>query len=188
MNLILASGSPRRAEILQNAGYVFEAAPTLADETVPAGTFPQEAVQLLAQRKAQAGRDLFPNDVVLAADTLVALGLQALGKPEDEAQAREMLRSLSNRTHRVYTGVCIASPLGTRAFVCETAVTFLRLTDFAIDHYVKTGEPMDKAGAYGIQGRGCLLVKEIKGDYFNVVGLPIAQTAKLLEDFSIFPA
>ncbi|MBR5991685.1 MAG: septum formation protein Maf, partial [Clostridia bacterium] len=123
----------------------------------------------------------------LAADTIVVLDGEVLLKPKDAADARAMLSKLSGKTHTVFTGVAIMTERETRSFVESTDVTFFELTDEEIDDYIATGEPLDKAGAYGIQGRGSLLVKSINGDYFNVVGLPTAPVARLLKEFGVLP-
>lgn len=187
MALILASGSPRRAEILQNAGFDFHIRPADVDEALPAGTAPADAAYELALRKARAAAKLYPEDVILASDTLVSPGNTILGKPRDAADAARMLRLLSGRTHTVYTGVCVCAAGRERCEVVPTQVEFIRLTDDQIARYIATGEPMDKAGAYGIQGRGCLFIRRIDGDYYSVMGLPICRTAQILEEFSIFP-
>lgn len=178
--IYLASSSPRRRELLELAGISFTVAPADADERFADGTPPEEAVRLLARRKADAVFARYPDGTVLAADTVVALGETILGKPKTPARAAEMLRLLSGRTHEVFTGFCIRSPERCVVEAVRTEVTFYPLTDREIDAYVATGEPMDKAGAYGIQGRGALLVKEIAGDYYNVMGLPIARVVRLL--------
>lgn len=151
MKLILASGSPRRSEILKNAGYEFVVKPTSADESLPGGILPEDAVKLLSERKADAAK-IECSDVVLSADTVVALGDRILGKPSDKAEAFSMLRSLSGKTHSVYTGVTIKSAEKKRVFAVKTDVLFYPLTDDEINAYIATGEPFDKAGAYGIQG------------------------------------
>lgn len=172
--LVLASQSPRRAEILTTAGYEFTVRTADTDETVAELLSPAETVETLARRKALAV-EIGADELILAADTVVALDGAVLGKPKDKADAFRMLRLLSGRTHEVCTGVCLRTKETVDAFSVCTRVTFHTLTDREIENYLATGEPFDKAGAYGIQGRGCLLVKEIEGDYFNVVGLPISE-------------
>ena len=183
--LIVASASPRRRELLAQAGFVFQVEPSDADETLPEGVTPAAAVELLASRKAQSVAEKHPTDVVLGCDTIVALGGEKLGKPQTAADAKAMLRRLSGKTHTVYTGVCITDGTRTERFVSETDVTFYPLDAQTIDAYVATGEPMDKAGAYGIQGLGSVLVQSFSGDYFTVVGLPLAQCARVLATFGI---
>lgn len=181
MKLILASNSPRRAEILTQGGFSFEKRIADTDEALPADLSPAAAVETLAQRK---GRAVFraADEVVLAADTVVALDNRILGKPKDENDAKAMLRALSGRTHSVFTGVYITDGEREFLFHTETRVTFYQLTDAEVEAYVQSGEPMDKAGAYGIQGRGALFVEKIDGDYLNVVGLPLAKTARILKE------
>lgn len=187
MKLILASGSPRRSEILKNAGYEFVVKPTSADESLPGGILPEDAVKLLSERKADAAK-IECSDVVLSADTVVALGERILGKPSDKAEAFVMLRSLSGKTHSVYTGVTIKSAEKKRVVAVKTDVLFYPLTDDEINAYIATGEPFDKAGAYGIQGRAAVFVEKIDGDYYSVVGLPLSRCARVLRDFGIVPS
>lgn len=181
MKLILASNSPRRAEILTQGGFTFTKRTADTDESLPAGISPAEAVERLAALKGQAVKR-GEGEVILSADTVVAYDGQILGKPKDEADACRMLRMLSGNTHSVFTGVYITNGEKTFVFHEETAVTFFSLTDAEITAYVQGGEPMDKAGAYGIQGRGALFAEKICGDYLNVVGLPLARTAKYLKE------
>lgn len=181
MSLILASASPRRREILQTAGLHFTVRVSDAEEVIAPGTPPQDAVQQLAAQKAAAAAKDCPGDTVIGADTVVTLDGGILGKPRDKEDAARMLRQLSGKTHEVYTGVCILHAGNTQTFYECTRVTFYPLTEEEIQAYVATGEPMDKAGAYGIQGRGCTLVQSIEGDYFNVVGLPVAALVRRLK-------
>ena len=181
MSIVLASASPRRRELLQTAGVEFTVCVSDAEERIPPGTSPHEAVMLLAKQKALAVAKDRPNDLVIGADTVVVYDGAILGKPADEADAARMLRMLSGRTHTVYTGVCLVSAGSAETFFEQTQVTFYPLTDDEIAAYIATGEPMDKAGAYGIQGRGCTLVRGICGDYFNVVGLPVAALCRRLK-------
>ena len=182
---ILASASPRRRELLERAGYTFEILVSDVDESLPAGITPEEAVRLNAARKAQAVAANRPGAVVLGCDTVVAIDGAILGKPQDEGEAKQMLRHLSGNTHTVYSGVCITDGTKETVFAVATDVTFYALSDRTIDAYVATGEPMDKAGAYGIQGLGCGLVREISGDYSNVVGLPLSESARALAAFGV---
>lgn len=177
--IILASGSPRRRELLELADVPFIVQTADVDETIPEGISPEEAVQLLAVKKARAVPA--ENQLVLAADTVVALDGKIFGKPHDREEAKAMLRTLSGNTHQVHTGVCIRKGDREEVF-CETAqVTFYALTEEEISRYVDSGEPMDKAGAYGIQGKGAVLVRRIEGDYYTIVGLPIARVIRALE-------
>ena len=179
--LYLASASPRRREILQMAGERFEVVPSHGDESRPPELSPGELVQELARRKAFAA-EVFPGpgDIVLGADTLVALDGRLLGKPSTEKEAFSMLSALSGRVHRVYTGCCLRTAGRSETFVSEAEVEFYPLTEEEIRAYIATGEPMDKAGAYGIQGRGCVLVRGIRGDYYTVMGLPAAEVIRRL--------
>lgn len=173
MKLILASKSPRRSEILKNAGFEFTVRVADADETIPDGTKPEDAVVLLAARKAMAV-ERAEDETVLGADTVVVLDGKILGKPKDKDDAFNMIKSLSGRVHSVFTGVCIIGNGKSMTFAEETQVEFLLLTDDEINTYINTNEPYDKAGAYGIQGMASKFVRRINGDYFNVVGLPIS--------------
>ena len=183
---ILASASPRRKQLLKQAGYAFEIVVSDADESLPAGITPEKAVRRNAARKAQAVAETNPDAVVLGCDTVVAIDGEILGKPQDEAEAKAMLRRLSGNTHTVYSGVCITDGTTETVFAVATDVTFYALSERTIDAYAATKEPMDKAGAYGIQGLGCVLVKEISGDYSNVVGLPLSESARALAAFGVF--
>lgn len=205
--LVLASGSPRRVELLTEMGFDPIVRPQDIDEAAALEAFAnsfdeelgedfveeptcEEMVRHLAECKAMSalGEETKPGDVILAADTIVAIDGEELGKPHSEEDAIEMLHALSGHTHEVSTGVCLLSPTRTGghrsfSFYETTRVTFYELDDATIEAYVKTGEPLDKAGAYGIQGLGRTLVRTIEGDYFNVVGLPVAKTMRALEAF-----
>lgn len=178
--MILASASPRRRELLEYSVKGFEVRPADVDETVPEKIPAEETAEYLAVKKARAAAAVNPYDDIIAADTVVILGNEIMGKPRNINHAREMLRKLSGRTHKVITGVCVCSRGRTESFSECTEVTFYELTDSEIERYVQSGDPMDKAGAYGIQSGGALLVREIKGDFFNVVGLPVARLHRLL--------
>ena len=173
MKLVLASKSPRRSEILRTAGYDFTVRVADADETIPEGTSPEDAVVLLSVRKAMAV-DRAEDETVLGADTIVVLDDKILGKPKNREDAFNMLKSLSGRVHSVFTGVCIVEKGRTMTLCEETKVEFLSLTDEEIHTYIDTNDCYDKAGAYGIQGYASKFVRGINGDYFNVVGLPIS--------------
>ncbi|MEA5039050.1 MAG: Maf family protein [Clostridiaceae bacterium] len=181
--LILASGSPRRKQLLGLITDKFDVRPTGCDETLLCAD-PDKRVLELALRKAHAAA-LLPGDAILAADTIVALDGEILEKPSDEADAYRMLRLLSGRTHTVYTGVAVRTEETVKSFCQKTDVTFWELDDAFIDAYIRSGEPMDKAGAYGIQGRGALLVQNIEGDFFNVMGLPVAAVYRLLRELGL---
>lgn len=178
MKIILASASPRRKELLTLAGIEYEVVVSQCEEILPENITPDKAVEELARQKAE---DVFCRNeeaMIIAADTVVALGDTILGKPKDEEDAFNMLSSLSGKCHTVYTGVCIKKKDKTDIFHVATQVEFYELSDKEIKDYIATGEPMDKAGAYGIQGKGFVLVKGIHGDYFNVVGLPLSETVR----------
>lgn len=184
--MILASQSPRRAEILSMLGFDFEIDVADCDENVD-GIPTEQIVAVLARRKAQAVAERHPDEVVIGSDTLVTVDGSPIGKPKDAADAKRMLRLLSGRSHTVYTGVSIIKDGVDETFVVSAEVEFYPLTDAQIDRYVATGEPLDKAGAYGIQGRGALLVRGIKGDFFTVMGLPAAEVTRRLEAYEIYP-
>lgn len=188
MALILASKSPRRRELLAQMGLTdFEIHPALGEELAQPDLTPPELVQALALHKAQEVAQTFAQsgDVVIGADTIVVLDGQVLGKPHDEAHALAMLTALSGREHHVYTGVAVLQDSRELAQVEDTAVWFRDASQAELNRYIATGEPMDKAGAYGIQGRGGLLVSRIEGDYTNVVGLPIVRLARMLAQFGV---
>ncbi len=181
----MASASPRRAELMKLAGFKFLVAPSAADEGLPDGVEPEKWAVILAERKALDVAGRFPEAVVVGADTIVACEGRVLGKPRDKAEAAEMLGFLSGKRHQVFTGVCIVRGGLKRSFCCCTDVEFYPLSEDEIWDYVNSGEPLDKAGAYGIQGKGALLVKEICGDYYNVVGLPIAMLCRELKEMGV---
>lgn len=186
MKLILASGSPRRAELLTKMGLTFQIQPSNTEEILEPGLTPEQEVISLSRQKAQAVyQSLREEAVVLSADTVVVLEGKILGKPRDPEDARAMLRSLSGKTHQVLTGVTLMSPNGLECHCEKTEVTFRSLTGKEIDAYVATGDPLDKAGAYGIQGMAMLFVSGIRGDYYNVVGLPVTKTALMLRQAGI---
>lgn len=183
--LILASASPRRRELLVQAGYAFEVDAADVDESLCQGEFSAAYVLRLAQEKALAvlSKHTDQTDViVLGADTTVVLDGKILGKPADAADAREMLRRLSGRTHQVLTGIAAATRAGISTAVESTDVTFSEIPEAELDAYCATSEPLDKAGAYGIQGYAARWIPRIDGCYFNVMGLPIARTVTLIEE------
>lgn len=182
-NLILASKSPRREELLRKITDDFEIIVSDVEEVLPSDITSQEAPEYLAALKANAVAKEHPGRTVIGADTVVILGGRILGKPKDEDDAFLMLRALSGRTHTVITGCCITDGENERRFSDSTEVTFYDLSDEEIREYIATGDPMDKAGAYGIQEKATLFVKGIKGDFFNVVGLPIAMLYRELKFF-----
>ena len=178
--LILASGSPRRKEILTMLGYSFLVDPADVDESLLEGIAPHDAVAELSRRKALETAARRPDDVVLGSDTVVSVA----GDREDAAR---MLRLLSGKTHQVYTGVTLAGRGDVQTVVAEADVTFLPMTEEQIQTYLATGEPFDKAGAYAVQGRGSAYIRSISGDFFAIMGLPSSQTVRLLERFGIRP-
>jgi len=182
--LILASNSPRRRELLKNAGYKFKVIPAENEEIVPK-LKPSAAAVLTAKTKALEVAEKYPNDVILAADTIVVLNDEIMNKPVDEKDAFRMLSALSGARHTVITGVVVIKNGVVKSFYQRTTVEFYKLSEDEINKYIKTREPFDKAGAYGIQEKGALLVKGVRGDYFNVMGLPIAKTSRMLEKFGI---
>ena len=187
MEIILASQSPRRRELLETMGIRnFVVRPTFGDETAPKHLRPAGLVERLSRQKAEeALTTAGPTDVIIAADTVVAVDETILGKPVDLDDAARMLRALSGREHTVYTGVTVRC--GDRMLTEHeaTSVRFRALTEEEISAYLATGESMDKAGAYGIQGFGSMLVSRIRGDYFNVVGLPICRLSQMLAQFGV---
>lgn len=183
--IILASGSPRRRELMDREGFEFTVITSKAEENYDPSLPPQEIAQSLAKLKAQAVASALPaqdleDSIVIGADTIVALDGVIYGKPADASDACRMLRELSGKTHQVITGVCIICNKDAQAFAQSTNVNFKELSDSEIQEYVASGEPLDKAGAYGIQGLGGKLVDSIDGDFDNVVGLPIKTLAPKL--------
>ena len=181
--LILASGSPRRRELLARMGYTFEICAPDVDEHV--GGHASEIVRTLALRKARAAAASFSDGVIIASDTLVSLDGAPLGKPSDQNDACRMLRALSGREHEVFTGVCVTDAATGReeVRVDRTGVWFRELSDEEICSYVATGEPMDKAGAYAIQGGAARFVETLDGSFENVVGFPVAVVGEMLKHF-----
>ena len=186
IRLILASQSPRRRELLSLTGIPFAVDAPEVDESCSLGA--REAVLELCRRKAVAAAAKHPGKIVLASDTLVAVDDVPLGKPVDENDAFRMLRSLSDRWHQVYTGVCVIDEKGRlHADVDATDVRFGPMSDETIHTYIATGEPMDKAGAYALQGIAGLWIEEIRGSHTNVIGLPLTLTRSLLEKCGLHP-
>ncbi|MDE7009710.1 MAG: Maf family protein [Oscillospiraceae bacterium] len=186
LRFILASQSPRRQQLLRQIGLErFEILIPDADETYDPSLPPEKIVASISRKKAEAVRPLAEDALIITADTMVFLDGLRLGKPKSQEEAREMLSALSGRTHHVCTGVTVC--LGPRVITeAETTdVTFRPLTGWEIASYVRTGEPMDKAGAYGVQGLGALFVERIDGDYFNVMGLPLCRLGRMLGKFGV---
>lgn len=191
--VILASASPRRKELLEQAGISFTIMPSSAEEK-PIEDTPNVIAENLAFTKAndiyqQLKKEKKDNFIVIGADTIVHYNNDILGKPEDEQEAYDMLSMLSDRTHQVYTGVCIIykgeSGKQVEIFSERTNVTFYPITSYEIKNYIETGDPLDKAGSYGIQGPFAIHIREIKGDYNNVVGLPIAKLYQTLKSMNL---
>lgn len=180
--LILASNSPRRRRLLETAGLEFSVIPSDFDENSVTLTTPESYVKSLAEAKAEDVSNRYPECWIVAADTIVYLDHTILGKPDSPAQARSMLNMLSARTHQVFTGYCICRKAADRLFsdCVTTEVSFKNLSAEEIDWYISSGEPFDKAGAYGIQAIGAGLVKRINGSYTNVVGLPLCEVLEYL--------
>ena len=191
--LVLASASPRRQELLRNAGISFTVHPTNIPELARTGEKPRECAERLAREKAQAAFRQHPGKLVLGADTIVVVDGELLGKPRDEGDALRMLRLLSGRTHQVITGVCLGLRTGDQKLETgfedtrseTTLVTMISLSDEDIRSYIATGEPMDKAGAYAIQGLASRWIPRIDGDYFNVMGLPVALVFRMLQEHGL---
>ncbi len=187
--LILASASPRRRELLEQIGAVFQVCPAKGEEKITK-TEPGEAAEELSREKCLEIFQSFEEDVtVIGADTIVVLDGKILGKPGSADEAVQMLSTLRGRTHQVFTGVTVMSREGekiqTVTFHESTQVSFYPMSDKEIEEYVRDGEPMDKAGAYGIQGKGAVFIREIRGDYNNVVGLPVAKLYQELKNMGI---
>lgn len=181
--IILASGSPRRRELLKLITDEFKVVVSDADESLKSITTPKETVEILSQRKAESVLKLvdLQNDIIIAADTVVAINNEILGKPENRDNAFEMLKKLSGKVHSVYTGVTVIKNEINKVFSVKSEVEFFELSDSEIECYLDTGEYADKAGSYGIQGYGALFVKSINGDYNNIVGLPVSTLSRVLK-------
>ena len=178
--IILASGSPRRSEIMESVGWKFTKDVPDIDETEFPGELPDVYVQRLARTKAEAIAERHPGEMVLGADTTVVIDDQIIGKPSDAADAKRMLTMLSGRWHEVLTGVAIVVDGGSTAGLQRTRVKFVSLNDAEIDFLVEKGDPLDKAGAYAVQAQAALFIDGIEGDYWNVVGLPISLVYRLI--------
>ena len=186
MSLILASGSPRRKELLSLITTDFTVIVSNAEEKTDEGLSPDKLVEALAKIKGDAVFKLHQSDTVIASDTVVSINGKILGKPHSKEEAFSMLSTLSGKTHTVFTGVYIKNALLEKVFCESTEVTFFDLTDEEINSYIKLGEPFDKAGGYGIQGPGAVLVKCISGDYYTVMGFPIGRINRELKANSEF--
>lgn len=186
MNIVLASKSPRRKELLSLLDLNFTIKTADIDETMnPSLPVTDEVARISYEKALAVVSDIDGNAIVISADTIVELDGNLMGKPTDETAAFKMLKSLSGNTHRVHTAVTVLNGDRHETRVVTTAVTFRNITDREITEYIKTGEPMDKAGAYGIQGKASKFVSGIVGDYFNVVGLPVCELTLMLKNFDI---
>ena len=183
MDLILASGSPRRKELLSLYTTNFTICVSDFDESTVTADTPARLVEKLARGKCLAVAENHPGAVVLGCDTVVDVGGEVFGKPHSVEDAKRMLRALSGATHEVHTGVCVSDGLRTESFVDSCSVTFFPLSEEEIDFYASTKEPYDKAGAYAIQGRAALWLDRIEGDYYTIMGLPLSRTVQLLGHF-----
>lgn len=184
MDIILASASPRRRELLSVITKDFKVLPSDAEEILPEGTPPLKSAEILSKIKALALIDKYPESLIIGADTAVILGEKILGKPKDCEDAFKMLKGLSGKTHTVITGCTLIYKEKTVSFTEETEVEFFPLSDNEITDYIKSGSPLDKAGSYGIQDQGGLFVKRISGDFYNVIGLPIARLKREMENIT----
>lgn len=185
MKIVLASASPRRKELIKTLYDEFEQVVPDIEENVPDKIEPEEGPEYLAVRKALSVAGNRSDALVIACDTSVFLDEHVLGKPADADDARRMLRLLSGRTHKVVTGCCVWYKGRQVSFSENTLVRFYDLSEREIEDYIRTGEPFDKAGAYGAQGRGMLLVHSVEGDFFNVIGLPVARLKRVIDAFLI---
>jgi len=183
--VVLASASPRRRQLLELIGIEHDIQPANIDESVRPRETPAHYAERLAREKASVVASRDPDRITIAADTTVVVNKKVLGKPENEEDARRMLSMLSGREHTVITAIAVARGRKLRSAVEEVRVRFRRLHDDEINAYIATGEPMDKAGAYGIQGYGATIVECIEGDYFSVMGLPLAKLVDLLRDLGV---
>ena len=184
--IVLASKSPRRQELLHLLGVEFKILTQNTDETMDPALPPEDEVRRVSACKAQSVATLVsPGDIIISADTVVVLDGRVMGKPDSEDDAVQMLTALSGRTHRVMTGLTVRQDSRTESVTVTTEITFRSLSDREIRAYVKSGEPMDKAGAYGIQGGASVFVRHLNGDYFNVMGLPVCTLTELLRSFGV---
>lgn len=185
--LILASASPRRSELLAMTGMRFKVYPADVDETLLQGWTETEAVMELAVRKAKFVSPVFPDSIILSADTMVFCSGELLGKPIDEKDAVRMLKTLSGKEHEVLTGLCLLDTENNKSVVCfeQTKVRFRDLYEEDIAYYLLSGEPFDKAGAYAIQGKASMFIESIQGCYFNIVGLPLFRLGQALQELGV---
>lgn len=183
--IILASASPRRKELLSQIVDTFSIHPSNYEENLPSNVSAYEAAEYLATQKALDVKKEYPNDIVIGADTIIVYKNKIYGKPNNKDEAKQMLSMFSNNTHHVITGVCVLKGQKSISFTSISDVTFFDLTESEIDEYLKYDEYKDKAGSYAIQGKANLFIKEIKGDYNSIVGLPIAKLNRILKIFNL---
>ena len=185
--IILASASPRRKALLEQIGVKFSVDTTAKEDTGLAGQEPHSLAKETSRKKAESVAGRYPDAVIIAADTFGVIDGRIIGKPHSESEARTMLASLSGKSHTVITGFTVLDTLTGQAVSrsVETTVYMRRITALEIEAYVQTGEPLDKAGSYAIQGLGAVLVEKIEGDYFNVMGLPLSALAEVLKEFDV---
>ena len=184
--LILASNSPRRQQLMRDTGFTFTVQVKDTNEDFPETMFSQEVPAYLARKKAEAFRDEMENQIILTADTIVVIGDEILNKPKDTTEATEMLKKLSGKQHQVITGVCIMTTENTETFIDIAQVFFRALTDWEIEHYIKTCKPFDKAGAYGVQDFiGMVGIPRMEGSYFTVMGLPVHKVYESLRKYIV---
>jgi septum formation protein len=185
--IILASASPRRKELLEKIGLKFEVEPSNHEEAIPSVVEPHEFAQKISLKKAKVIASKHENAIVIAADTFIVFGNQIMGKPHTDTEARKMLEAINGQSHYVITGFSIVDTDSNMALsrAVETKVSIKKLTPAEIDAYVKSKEPLDKAGAYAIQGLGAVIVERIEGDYYNVMGLPLNALTEALKEFGI---
>jgi len=185
--IILASASPRRKEILENAGIIFTVDPSDYEEDLRLDMEPRRLARFLSREKARSVSKRHPKAITIAADTFIIFRNHILGKPHTASEARKMLKLLNGKVHSVITGYTVMDPVKkkTASKAEETKVWFRKLTDMEINDYIRSGEPLDKAGAYAIQGLGAMIVKKIEGDYLNVVGLPLCSLIETLKKFNL---
>lgn len=183
MKIILASASPRRRELMKLITEDFDSVSTDADETLPENIKAEKAAEFLSKIKADSAAEIYPDSIIIGCDTTVICGEKILGKPKDKNQCREYMKMLSGKSHKVITGCTIKRNNFYCTFSVCTEVFFRNLSNTDIEEYISTDEPYDKAGGYGIQGKGALLIEKINGDYFNVVGLPVSELNIRLKNF-----
>ena len=186
MNIVLASQSPRRKELLEKCNVSFTCDPADIDETMDLSNNLNDEIQNLAYRKAAEALKRHPDDLIIGSDTIVVLNNQVLGKPKDQADAFQMLKHLQGNTHEVITGLCFLSKKRKYTAVSNSKVAFSTMNDEEINEYISTGECMDKAGAYGIQGFGGRYITKIEGDYYTIMGLPLNMVYEELKNYNLY--